>query len=459
MKTLYLGNRADDVRTLDDDDKVLLVPSGKSVGSIANINAKNAYRVEAWDGLVCANKYFYYRKVTRGPDKVSYASTEEALAAATAWFEKNNKNTKDTVIECCAKDITDKVAEVFTWVERKIDYPEQEVPLDSRFLGMWLGDGTSRSTEITTIDQEIKDYIDVTAKKYHCTVTLTKNVVPGQCIVDKTQRNNPVRSALRQLNVLNNKHIPDIYMKNSEYVRLEMLAGLLDTDGTIQDNVYDFTQKNTRLANEAMMLARSLGIYATITQRTSYASNTVAKTRYVYNRVYIHMSRFSPNIKMLLAYKQWDQEKQSDSCHGIKITLKKTQDSFRHEWTPELKASLFEVVPKYTTMFGIVQWKALKNGESQFADFSDDAMRIFYSKNTTTRAPDVTAKVQRIKEHFIKVAANHQTAAGKIKWKDLMKDPVFEGVTIQEMRTIMTKLTPEEAQSIKDAKVVNPSTR
>ena len=40
------------------------------------------------------------------------------------------------------------------------------------------------------------------------------------------------------------KHIPQVYLRASEDVRLELLAGLLDTDGTYQEtgHFYEFTQ-------------------------------------------------------------------------------------------------------------------------------------------------------------------------------------------------------------------------
>jgi hypothetical protein len=39
------------------------------------------------------------------------------------------------------------------------------------------------------------------------------------------------RQDLKRLNVLGNKHIPEMFKLTSEKNRLEILAGLLDTDG------------------------------------------------------------------------------------------------------------------------------------------------------------------------------------------------------------------------------------
>ena len=52
---------------------------------------------------------------------------------------------------------------------------------------------------------------------------------------------------LRKFNLVNNKHIPHVYKCNSRENRLRLLAGLIDTDGSLdtnRDNSYDFIQKN-----------------------------------------------------------------------------------------------------------------------------------------------------------------------------------------------------------------------
>jgi hypothetical protein len=51
--------------------------------------------------------------------------------------------------------------------------------------------------------------------------------------------------ALKSLGVLNNKHIPEVYLKSS--VRLKVLAGLIDTDGYLGEGGYDFCFANKTL--------------------------------------------------------------------------------------------------------------------------------------------------------------------------------------------------------------------
>jgi hypothetical protein len=62
-----------------------------------------------------------------------------------------------------------------------------------------------------------------------------------------------------------NKHIPDEYKINSGDVRLKVLAGLIDTDGHYaNESFYEITQKNKRIADDIVFLARSLGFWCHI---------------------------------------------------------------------------------------------------------------------------------------------------------------------------------------------------
>jgi replicative DNA helicase len=105
---------------------------------------------------------------------------------------------------------------------RPLDLPEADLPLDPYLLGVWLGDGDSRIGWISNPDDDIHDEI---ARR-------------GYAIVDKTNQQRCRRykvegltDGLRVLGLLQNKRVPDIYLRGSEQQRRDLLAGLLDTDG------------------------------------------------------------------------------------------------------------------------------------------------------------------------------------------------------------------------------------
>lgn len=90
-----------------------------------------------------------------------------------------------------------------------------------------------------------------------------------------------IMSALNSLNLLNNKHIPKIYFSANRDDKLKMLAGLLDTDGSLAKNSYEITQKSIILSENIQRLVNKLGFFmyrrtelATCTNGTSLESKT-----------------------------------------------------------------------------------------------------------------------------------------------------------------------------------------
>lgn len=78
-----------------------------------------------------------------------------------------------------------------------------------------------------------------------------------------------LQARLRTLGVLGDKHIPAGYLRASEQQRRDLLAGLLDTDGTVASNgsTVQFASTNPRLAREVRELVLSLGYRATVTTK------------------------------------------------------------------------------------------------------------------------------------------------------------------------------------------------
>ena len=79
---------------------------------------------------------------------------------------------------------------------------------------------------------------------------------------------------------MNNKHIPEQFKINSRRNRLELLAGLIDSDGHYDNRrvAYEITQKNERLALDIADLVRSLGFRCAINKKIAkYKSFTKGK--------------------------------------------------------------------------------------------------------------------------------------------------------------------------------------
>ena len=105
------------------------------------------------------------------------------------------------------------------------EFPETTLPIRPYTLGAWLGDGRNNRGAICghVDDVEIRNWIEADGYElsymgqYNNTVHFT---VRG------------LRAKLREMGLLNNKHIPEAYFCSSIRQRNELLCGLMDTDGT-----------------------------------------------------------------------------------------------------------------------------------------------------------------------------------------------------------------------------------
>jgi hypothetical protein len=137
-------------------------------------------------------------------------------------------------------------------MDRVLERPARELPIDPYLLGAWLGDGHTDAARITTIDPAIwRAFEDAGWTVRQIPGTVTYGVNGG------------FRVALRELGVLGNKHVPEDYLLGSAEQRLDLLRGLMDTDGSVirSENTprVEFTTTKPALADAVLFLARSLG--------------------------------------------------------------------------------------------------------------------------------------------------------------------------------------------------------
>jgi predicted phage terminase large subunit-like protein len=131
-----------------------------------------------------------------------------------------------------------------------IDTAVATLPIDPYTLGAWLGDGTTSTGGLTGLDPEVWQSIEaagfaVTHSKYQ----------PNAHNISK------LKPILRSVGLLNNKHVPSLYLRASIVQRTALLQGLCDTDGHATANGgIEFTTTNTRIRDGMMELLASLGI-------------------------------------------------------------------------------------------------------------------------------------------------------------------------------------------------------
>ena len=149
-----------------------------------------------------------------------------------------------------------------------LDYPEQAHILDPYYVGLWLGDGTSLCSDISCHADDAEETRNE-LQKLGWKVEVKQNGDPnsnGRVLSvqndEKWSSRNP-QSLLRSLNLISNKHIPESYLRGSISQRLALLAGLMDSDGTVdQFGCCSFSNTNMNLIAGVEELVRSLGCSA-----------------------------------------------------------------------------------------------------------------------------------------------------------------------------------------------------
>lgn len=135
-----------------------------------------------------------------------------------------------------------------------LQLPPADVPIDPYVYGCWLGDGTCRGGSITGADDELFDHIAARGYKV------------GDPIGNRTDRCRSrtifgLNTQLRVAGLRGHREVPQAYLRGSVDQRLDLLRGLMDTDGswneTRQQAVFCTVVKAT--AESVYELVASLG--------------------------------------------------------------------------------------------------------------------------------------------------------------------------------------------------------
>ncbi|MGZ4482043.1 MAG: replicative DNA helicase, partial [Gaiellales bacterium] len=222
---------------------------------------------------------------------------------------------------------------------RALDLPRRDLPLSPYALGVWLGDGHAAAARFTTADPEIVMYLEAEGLRvepngpmaYSLRLPEAEPVAERACVVCgaafipqtsqvKTcgrscggkarlvsapvpppgcpdcggpsaglrrcercvRHHGSVQTILRTIGVLGNKHIPTDYLRASENQRRTLLAGLLDTDGTVTaGGSVQFSVTSRRLAYDVYELIVSLGYKCGLSTKVVKGRDEVRSTAYI----------------------------------------------------------------------------------------------------------------------------------------------------------------------------------
>ena len=191
-------------------------------------------------------------------------------------------------------------------VTKPIDLPTRDLPFAPYAFGVWLGDGNTHNARFTSADAQIAAEIEaeglrvVKSSKVRLSYRIrlpdpsARNVPLGFVCSDCGgpssggrrcracyYNHGSAQAILRSLGVLGDKHIPASYLRASEKQRRALLAGLLDTDGTVTvTGSVQFSVTSLRLATDVRELIMSLGYRCGWSERRVLGATAASSVAY-----------------------------------------------------------------------------------------------------------------------------------------------------------------------------------
>ena len=223
---------------------------------------------------------------------------------------------------------------IYIPMPKPLEFPKIELPIKPYLLGALLGDGSLRSNGsygFTNEDQDVIDRVNRELKNVNANL-YQKGKIDYEIRIGFGYGYNKNSGLLREIlkNLLldgtnsSNKFIPDIYKFSSIEDRLELLKGLIDTDGYCSGSSYEFVSVSKKLCEDVKFIVESLGMTAVISEKeTSYLYKEEKKKGQLAYRLYIKTSDIIPKIHFSQKReKQW--KKGQSFAHRTIREIRKT---------------------------------------------------------------------------------------------------------------------------------------
>ncbi|HEX6673856.1 MAG TPA: replicative DNA helicase [Actinomycetes bacterium] len=238
------------------------------------------YEVEFSDGtVIVADAQHQWLTETRASRKSAWAATRQYDRTRTSRTFPSVKTTEQ-ILATLRCNGTDRRLNHAVANARPLDLPARNVPMPPYALGAWLGAGHAMSARIATADPEVVVYLEADGLR----------VVPRGDLLYSLQlperppvelHHGTVQGILRSLGVLGDKHVPMQYLRASERQRRSLLAGLLDTDGTVTNGgAVQFRSTSRRLAEGVRELIVSLGYRCSMARKRVEGRSEASSTAY-----------------------------------------------------------------------------------------------------------------------------------------------------------------------------------
>lgn len=154
-------------------------------------------------------------------------------------------------------------------------FKEQRLSIHPYLLGVLIGDGYLNHGNVRLHNPDIAmfNYIEPMLEPFNCKVSNLKfdNGCYTGFLSKKSGMINKLANEIKDLGLDTTaycKHIPEEYLYNSIKNRMDLLGGLLDTDGYIaKDGTIEYNTSSSRLKDDVVLLVQSLGGTVKIRER------------------------------------------------------------------------------------------------------------------------------------------------------------------------------------------------
>lgn len=145
---------------------------------------------------------------------------------------------------------------------------EKELPVKPYTLGAWLGDGSNKTPRLTNDKNDIAIIEGIEEEGYEIRHTYIHKTYGTIMNVFNDLRQDLQKCGMCYSRKIMPKHIPEEYFTASIEQRLKLLAGLLDTDGTLdkKEHRYHYSTTSKELKDDFVTLISTFGWRASVTE-------------------------------------------------------------------------------------------------------------------------------------------------------------------------------------------------
>lgn len=260
---------------------------------------------------------------------------------------------------------------------------EKDLPVAPYALGAWLGDGHNTQPRISG-DKKDKAIID---KIVSLGYDVKHEYVHKQTGVVTTDFGPEFRKALKQIGMCDykkrvKKRIPDLYLTASLEMRLQLLAGLIDTDGDLskKEHRYRFTTSEEKLRDDFVSLISTFGWRVSIIENQPKMSSSG-----IQGKCPFWVIGFNPTFEIPCVL---ERKKLTEFSKQRRIAIKSIEKSKHKQGNCiTVEGGMYLVgkrmIPTHNTtiLMLLVTWIIGRNSEMSnlYSAYSDTITKAFYS--------------------------------------------------------------------------------